>query len=196
MGIHTFDASVAGLGRLPYAKGATGNVATEDVVFMLNGLASRPASTWTRWSTPAPSSPELGRPPVSRAGKALLSQKAAARVDRVSERPRVSSAHRAARRRARRVIRMRRAGSTGRAHLAGGGRRTRRQVSQIAKSVIFRRKADDVAVLVVTSGDKRVDEKKVAAHRRPLGRADADFVKARTGFTIGGGRRSPTPPHR
>jgi hydroxymethylglutaryl-CoA lyase len=38
MGIHTFDASVAGLGGCPYAKGATGNVATEDVLFMLNGL--------------------------------------------------------------------------------------------------------------------------------------------------------------
>jgi prolyl-tRNA editing enzyme YbaK/EbsC (Cys-tRNA(Pro) deacylase) len=59
-------------------------------------------------------------------------------------------------------------------------------VGQIAKSVIFRRKADDVAVLVVTSGDKRVDEKKVAAMTGPLGRADADFVKARTGFSIGG----------
>ena len=34
------------------------------------------------------------------------------------------------------------------------------QLGQIAKSVIFRRKADDVAVLVVTSGDRRVDEKK------------------------------------
>jgi prolyl-tRNA editing enzyme YbaK/EbsC (Cys-tRNA(Pro) deacylase) len=60
------------------------------------------------------------------------------------------------------------------------------QVGQIAKSVIFRRKADEVAVLVVTSGDKRVDEKKVAAIIGALGRADADFVKARTGFTIGG----------
>ncbi len=60
------------------------------------------------------------------------------------------------------------------------------QVGQIAKSVIFRRKADDVAVLVVTSGDKRVDEKRVASHTGPLGRADADFVKARTGFSIGG----------
>ncbi len=60
------------------------------------------------------------------------------------------------------------------------------QVGQIAKSVIFRRKADEVAVLVVTSGDKRVDEKKVAALVGALGRADADFVKARTGFTIGG----------
>jgi prolyl-tRNA editing enzyme YbaK/EbsC (Cys-tRNA(Pro) deacylase) len=59
-------------------------------------------------------------------------------------------------------------------------------LGQIAKSVIFRRKADDAAVLVVTSGDRRVDEKRVAAHTGPLGRADADFVKARTGFSIGG----------
>jgi len=59
-------------------------------------------------------------------------------------------------------------------------------VGQIAKSVIFRRRADDVAVLVVTSGDRRVDEARVAALTGPLGRADADFVKARTGFSIGG----------
>ncbi len=60
------------------------------------------------------------------------------------------------------------------------------ELGQIAKSVIFRRKSDDSAVLVVTSGDKRVDEKKVAAIAGPLGRADAEFVKARTGFSIGG----------
>jgi prolyl-tRNA editing enzyme YbaK/EbsC (Cys-tRNA(Pro) deacylase) len=59
-------------------------------------------------------------------------------------------------------------------------------VGQIAKSVIFRRKADDAAVLVVTSGDRRVDEKKVAAMVGPVGRADADFVRAKTGFVIGG----------
>ncbi|HEY2930035.1 YbaK/EbsC family protein [Piscinibacter sp.] len=59
-------------------------------------------------------------------------------------------------------------------------------VGQIAKSVIFRRKLDDAAVLVVTSGDKRVDEKKVAAMVGALARADAEFVKAKTGFTIGG----------
>jgi prolyl-tRNA editing enzyme YbaK/EbsC (Cys-tRNA(Pro) deacylase) len=63
-------------------------------------------------------------------------------------------------------------------------------VGQIAKSIIFRRKADDVAVLVVTSGDRRVDEKKVAAlvcaDGGKLGRADADFVKSATGFSIGG----------
>lgn len=60
------------------------------------------------------------------------------------------------------------------------------EVAQIAKSIIFRRKSDDVAVLVVTSGDRRVDEKKVEALVGKLGRADADFVKARTGFSIGG----------
>lgn len=38
LGIRTIDASVAGLGGCPYAKGASGNVATEDVLYMLNGL--------------------------------------------------------------------------------------------------------------------------------------------------------------
>lgn len=37
-GIRTIDSSVAGLGGCPYAKGATGNVATEDVVYMLHGM--------------------------------------------------------------------------------------------------------------------------------------------------------------
>jgi prolyl-tRNA editing enzyme YbaK/EbsC (Cys-tRNA(Pro) deacylase) len=64
------------------------------------------------------------------------------------------------------------------------------QLGQIAKSIIFRRKPDDVAVLVITSGDRRVDEKKVQAlvcnSEQKLGRADADFVKAKTGFAIGG----------
>ncbi len=59
-------------------------------------------------------------------------------------------------------------------------------LGQIAKSVIFKRKEDGVAVLVVTSGDRRVDEKKVSALVGKVGRADADFVKAQTGFTIGG----------
>jgi prolyl-tRNA editing enzyme YbaK/EbsC (Cys-tRNA(Pro) deacylase) len=63
-------------------------------------------------------------------------------------------------------------------------------VGQIAKSIVFRRKDDDAAVLVVTSGDLRVDEKKVqalvCAEGGKLGRADAEFVKGRTGFSIGG----------
>jgi len=60
------------------------------------------------------------------------------------------------------------------------------EVGQIAKSIIFRRKSDDAAVLVITSGDRRVDEKKVDAIVGKTGRADAEFVKAKTGFSIGG----------
>jgi prolyl-tRNA editing enzyme YbaK/EbsC (Cys-tRNA(Pro) deacylase) len=60
------------------------------------------------------------------------------------------------------------------------------QVGQIAKSVVFRRSCDDVAVLIVTSGDRRVDEAKVAARLGALARADAAFVKQSTGFSIGG----------
>ncbi len=63
-------------------------------------------------------------------------------------------------------------------------------LGQIAKSIIFRRKSDDRAVLVITSGDRRVDEVKVQAlvcdAGARLGRADANFVKSHTGFTIGG----------
>jgi prolyl-tRNA editing enzyme YbaK/EbsC (Cys-tRNA(Pro) deacylase) len=59
-------------------------------------------------------------------------------------------------------------------------------VGQIAKSIIFRRKSDDAAVLVIASGDRRVDEKKVDAIVGKTGRADAEFVKAKTGFSIGG----------
>jgi prolyl-tRNA editing enzyme YbaK/EbsC (Cys-tRNA(Pro) deacylase) len=63
-------------------------------------------------------------------------------------------------------------------------------LGQIAKSIIFRRKGDDAAVLVVTSGDRRVDERRLQAlvctPGTKLGRADAEFVKARTGFSIGG----------
>ena len=79
MGVHVFDTSVAGLGGCPYAKGATGNVSTEDVVFLFNGLgietgvdldALASAGAWI--------SAELGRPPVSRVGRALLAKKAAA----------------------------------------------------------------------------------------------------------------------
>ncbi|MDN3922001.1 YbaK/EbsC family protein [Roseateles violae] len=59
-------------------------------------------------------------------------------------------------------------------------------LGQIAKSVVFRRKSDEAAVLVIASGDRRVDEKKLKALTGPLSRADADYVKARTGFSIGG----------
>jgi hydroxymethylglutaryl-CoA lyase len=79
LGLHTFDASVAGLGGCPYAKGATGNVATEDVLFMLNGLGVGTGIDIDRLvDAGAFISRVLGRPPVSRAGKALLSKRVAA----------------------------------------------------------------------------------------------------------------------
>jgi prolyl-tRNA editing enzyme YbaK/EbsC (Cys-tRNA(Pro) deacylase) len=64
------------------------------------------------------------------------------------------------------------------------------QLGQIAKSIIFKRKPDEIAVLVITSGDLRVDEKKVQAlvctDGQKLGRADANFVREATGYAIGG----------
>lgn len=44
MGISVVDSSVAGLGGCPFAKGATGNVATEDVVYMLHGMGIKTVS--------------------------------------------------------------------------------------------------------------------------------------------------------
>ncbi len=76
MGIHTFDASVAGLGGCPYAKGATGNVATEDVVFMLNGLGIETGIDIDKLvDAGAYISSQLGRPPVSRVARALLAKR-------------------------------------------------------------------------------------------------------------------------
>ncbi|MFL6658203.1 MAG: YbaK/EbsC family protein [Massilia sp.] len=59
-------------------------------------------------------------------------------------------------------------------------------VAEIAKSIVFRRLADDVAVMVVASGADRIDEAKVAAIAGPIGKADARFVKERIGYAIGG----------
>jgi prolyl-tRNA editing enzyme YbaK/EbsC (Cys-tRNA(Pro) deacylase) len=59
-------------------------------------------------------------------------------------------------------------------------------LGQIAKSVVFRRLADGAAVVVIASGDRRIDERRLAALAGPVGRADADFVRERTGFAIGG----------
>jgi hydroxymethylglutaryl-CoA lyase len=78
MGLHTFDTSVSGLGGCPYAKGATGNVASEDVVFMLDGLGIHTGIDLQKLvDAGAYISKVLGRPPVSRAGKALLTKRAA-----------------------------------------------------------------------------------------------------------------------
>ena len=78
MGVWNFQASVAGLGGCPYARGATGNVASEDLVFMLHGMgietgidldALVDAGAWI--------SEQLGRPTASRVGRALLARRAA-----------------------------------------------------------------------------------------------------------------------
>ena len=76
LGIHTFDTSVAGLGGCPYAKGATGNVATEDVVFMLQGMGIDTGIDLDALVDAGGFiSGVLGRSPASRAGKALLIQR-------------------------------------------------------------------------------------------------------------------------
>ena len=79
LGIHTFDASVAGLGGCPYAKGATGNVGTEDVLFMLDGLGIATGIDLDKLIDAAAFiSDVLGRKPVSRTGNALLAKRAQA----------------------------------------------------------------------------------------------------------------------
>jgi prolyl-tRNA editing enzyme YbaK/EbsC (Cys-tRNA(Pro) deacylase) len=60
------------------------------------------------------------------------------------------------------------------------------QVAQIAKSIVFRRREDDAPVLVIASGANRVDERKVTTQVGEIGRADAKFVREKTGYAIGG----------
>jgi hydroxymethylglutaryl-CoA lyase len=76
MGMTTFDSSVAGLGGCPYARGASGNVATEDLVWLMNGLgvetgidldALVDCAAWI--------SNELGRAPGSKVTRALLAKR-------------------------------------------------------------------------------------------------------------------------
>ena len=59
-------------------------------------------------------------------------------------------------------------------------------VAQIAKSIVFRRLADDAAIMVIASGADRIDETLVAAIAGPIGKANARFVKDRIGYAIGG----------
>ena len=74
-GIATIDSAVAGLGGCPYAKGASGNVATEDVVYMLNGMKISSGVNMDRLLTASSYISEvLGRPPVSKAANALLAK--------------------------------------------------------------------------------------------------------------------------
>lgn len=61
------------------------------------------------------------------------------------------------------------------------------EVGQIVKSVIFKARRSERPILVIASGVNRVDERKIEELiGEPLGKADADFVRARTGFVIGG----------
>jgi prolyl-tRNA editing enzyme YbaK/EbsC (Cys-tRNA(Pro) deacylase) len=61
------------------------------------------------------------------------------------------------------------------------------QLGQIVKSMIFKGQVTNKAILVLTSGTNRVDEKKISQYLGELiVRADPDFVRANTGFAIGG----------
>jgi len=78
LGVATFDCSVAGLGGCPYAKGATGNVATEDVVYLLDGLGIETGVDMTKLRSAGRFiSDHLQRPSMSRVARALDARSAA-----------------------------------------------------------------------------------------------------------------------
>ena len=145
----TFDASVAGLGGCPYAKGATGNVATEDVLFMLRRPGHRhrhrPRQAGRRRGKYIRD--VLGRKPSSRAATAHADQAqdgggARRMCDAETARPLPEGVQRVARALQERAIRMRRV-------MLDDAARTAQQaadalgiaVGQIAKSIVFRRKS-------------------------------------------------------
>lgn len=75
LGIKVVDSAIAGLGGCPYAKGASGNVATEDVVYMLNGLGIQTGIDFQKlldsgWFI----SDKLGKPPISKVSSAYLAK--------------------------------------------------------------------------------------------------------------------------
>jgi len=75
LGISVIDSAIAGLGGCPYAKGASGNVATEDVVYLLNGLGITTNIDFDKllqagWFI----SQKLGKPPISKVSTAYLAQ--------------------------------------------------------------------------------------------------------------------------
>ena len=75
-GLRCFDSSVAGLGGCPYAKGATGNVATEDVVYLLHGLGAETGIDLSRLVDTAEwISAQLDRAPASRVSRALIAKR-------------------------------------------------------------------------------------------------------------------------
>ncbi len=75
LGVKVVDSAIAGLGGCPYAKGASGNVATEDVVYMLNGLGITTGINFKKllqagWFI----SDKLGKTPISKVSNAYLAQ--------------------------------------------------------------------------------------------------------------------------
>ena len=81
LGVSTFDTSVAGLGGCPYAKGATGNVATEDVLYMLHGMGIETGINLDKVCAAGQFiSQALGRMPLSRVNRALAAKSANARA--------------------------------------------------------------------------------------------------------------------
>ncbi|HET7774267.1 MAG TPA: hydroxymethylglutaryl-CoA lyase [Burkholderiaceae bacterium] len=76
LGVSTFESSVSGLGGCPYAKGATGNVATEDVVYLMHGLGIETGVDLDALiDTGAWIAQAIGRPYAARAGRALLAKR-------------------------------------------------------------------------------------------------------------------------
>jgi hydroxymethylglutaryl-CoA lyase len=77
VGVSIFHSSVAGLGGCPYAKGATGNVATEDVLYMLHGLGIETGIDLDQVVDAGQFiSQHLGRKAASRAGNAIAAKRA------------------------------------------------------------------------------------------------------------------------
>ena len=82
LGIHTFDTSVSGLGGCPYAKGATGNVATEDVVYLLQGLGIDTGIDLDALiDAGAAIRAVLGQPNGSRVARAMLARRGSAQAN-------------------------------------------------------------------------------------------------------------------
>ncbi len=78
-GVRVVDSSVAGLGGCPYAKGATGNLATEDLVYMLDGMGLETGVNLDALTDTAIwISAQLGREPASRLGRVACKQRSAA----------------------------------------------------------------------------------------------------------------------
>jgi hydroxymethylglutaryl-CoA lyase len=78
VGIAIFHSSIAGLGGCPYAKGATGNVATEDVLYLMNGLGIETGVDLDQVVDAGQFiSEHLGRKSVSRAGNAIAAKRKA-----------------------------------------------------------------------------------------------------------------------